>query len=99
MTEHTFILHCYNTVIFSVNACVTYLNEAFWKHTEQTAFHIGSIRNVTFHCQIKDDCIFYGTGGNPNCTIAGLASTVASFLQKSTCEHSDFDVDIFYISV
>ena len=34
-------------------------------NTEQIASRIGSIRDATFNCQIKDDSVFYGTGGNP----------------------------------
>ena len=34
-------------------------------NTEQTVSRIGLIRDATFTCQIKDDSIFYGTGGNP----------------------------------
>lgn len=33
--------------------------------TEQTAACIGSIRNTTFHSKIRDDSVFYRTGGNP----------------------------------
>ena len=32
---------------------------------EQIASRIGSIRDATFNCQIKDDSVFYDTGGNP----------------------------------
>lgn len=61
-------------VTCSVNACVTDLNEAFGKNTEQTAPRIGSTRNATFSCQIRDNSVFYETGGNPRVSSSKLAS-------------------------
>ena len=34
------------------------------ENTEQTAFRIDSIRDASFNAQIKNDSVFYGTGGN-----------------------------------
>ena len=47
--------------------------EQIYRNTEQIAPHIGLIRDATFSCQIKDDSVFYRTGGNPT-----AATTVPS---------------------
>lgn len=48
------------------------------EYTEQTRSSIGSVRNVAFHCQVRDQSVFYGTSGNPTRGLVLVTAALSS---------------------
>lgn len=67
--------HGSRTVDGSVNACVTNLDGAFGNIRNNTE----TIRKATFRFQIRDNSLFYGTGGNASLTCYGLKHSMEPF--------------------